>query len=346
MRSRGSFASAQLHPQFDSSESKLTANSELRASTQAIPSSPSESNPNSDSEPIPSLSSGLIPNPNSETLSSPNTTTLVRARMLTLHPGMHLMITGSNEVGKTRVARVLAGLWAPGSCSTLVRPGGGSTLGGPGSPTPALTRPTDSALTRPTDTPEGCPGIFVIPQRPYHPTGSLLFQVIYPHPVSEFTAYFATLEELESLLDAAHLGYFDAVKEWRNVLNEGEKQRLAMARLFYHHPKFAILDKCTSAVSSDVEGQMYEHAKALGITLIIISLRPSLTRYHTHISTLTDDGTGSWTFNRIATPRAHEVDGSGCGEGGLVTPPSESAGGRTNNDMYRRHRNQTPRARP
>ena len=31
--------------------------------------------------------------------------------------------------------------------------------------------------------------------------------------------------------------------------------------------------ECTSAVSSDVEGRMYEHAKSLGITLITISLR-------------------------------------------------------------------------
>lgn len=31
--------------------------------------------------------------------------------------------------------------------------------------------------------------------------------------------------------------------------------------------------ECTSAVSSDVEGRMYEYAKALGITLITISLR-------------------------------------------------------------------------
>lgn len=288
-----------------------TATSKLKVHIGPIPpsSSKSESTPTTSDQ-------------NLETLSGPNTTTLVRALTLTLRPGMHLMITGSNGVGKTAVARVLAGLWAPGSCSMLRE-----SMDADG----ALARPTDGALTRPTDDADGRPGVFVIPQRPYHPTGSLLSQVIYPHSVSEFTASFAALEELESLLNAAHLGYlvdreggWDAVKEWRDVLSGGEKQRLAMARLFYHRPKFAILDECTSAVSSDVEGQMYEHAKALGITLITISLRPSLTKYHTHILTLTGDGTGSWTFSRIATPRTHEGLTDGRSESGLATPPSES----------------------
>ncbi|KAG2054261.1 hypothetical protein BDR06DRAFT_1007936 [Suillus hirtellus] len=266
-------------------------------------------------EPIPPAPS--LEATSSETLSGPNTT-LVRALTLTLRPGMHLMITGSNGVGKTAVARVLAGLWAPGSRSMLR--GSVCTDG-------TVARPVHDALTRPTNDADGRPGVFVIPQRPYHPTGSLLSQIIYPHSVSEFAASPAALSELESLLDAAHLGYlvdreggWDAVKEWRDVLSGGEKQRLAMARLYYHRPKFAILDECTSAVSSDVEGQMYEHAKALGITLITISLRPSLTKYHTHILTLTGDGTGSWTFSRIATPRAHE----GRGENGLTTPLGES----------------------
>ncbi|KAG1853612.1 ABC transporter transmembrane region 2-domain-containing protein [Suillus tomentosus] len=266
-------------------------------------------------EPIPPAPSLEVTS--SETLSGPNTT-LVRALTLTLRPGMHLMITGSNGVGKTAVARVLTGLWAPGSRSMLR--GSMCTDG-------TVARPVDDALTRPTNDADGRPGVFVIPQRPYHPTGTLLSQIIYPHSVSEFTASPAALSELESLLDAAHLGYlvdreggWDAVKEWRDVLSGGEKQRLAMARLYYHRPKFAILDECTSAVSSDVEGQMYEHAKALGITLITISLRPSLTKYHTHILTLTGDGTGSWTFSRIATPRAHE----GRGENGLTTPLGES----------------------
>lgn len=115
--------------------------------------------------------------------------------------------------------------------------------------------------------------------------------------------------ELKQVLEEARLGYlpdreggWDTRKEWKDVLSGGEKQRMAIARLLYHEPRYAFIDEGTSAVSSDVEGLLYERCKEKGITLITISTRASLKRYHTFNLTLGlgEDGTG-WEYERIGT---------------------------------------------
>ena len=74
-----------------------------------------------------------------------------------------------------------------------------------------------------------------------------------------------------------------------------------MARLFYHAPRYAILDECTSSVTLDVERAMYDTAKGLGVTLMTVSHRRSLWRYHGWI--LQFDGKGGYFFGPLDAER-------------------------------------------
>jgi len=113
-------------------------------------------------------------------------------------------------------------------------------------------------------------------------------QIIYPHTLKQFNDLKKTDYELVELLTLVDIdivrtretGGLDAEKDWKDVLSGGEKQSIAMARLFYHKPKYAILDECTSACSMESEAKLYNHAKKLGITLITVSHRDSLWKYH------------------------------------------------------------------
>jgi ATP-binding cassette subfamily D (ALD) long-chain fatty acid import protein len=148
-----------------------------------------------------------------------------------------------------------------------------------------------------------------LPQRPYLSVGTLRDQVIYPDGELEMREHGRRDIELKHILEEAKLGYlpdreggWDTRKEWKDVLSGGEKQRMAIARLLYHEPRYAFIDEGTSAVSSDVEGLLYERCKEKGITLITISTRASLKRYHTFNLTLGlgEDGSG-WEYERIGT---------------------------------------------
>lgn len=121
-----------------------------------------------------------------------------------------------------------------------------------------------------------------IPQRPYLSLGTLRDQIIYPHSLAEMRARGKTDADLSDILEIVQIagivereGGWDAQREWRDALSGmckcksriksatnrtnigGDKQRIAMARLFYHAPKYAILDECTSAVTLEVEKIMF-----------------------------------------------------------------------------------------
>lgn len=112
-----------------------------------------------------------------------------------------------------------------------------------------------------------------LPQRPYLSPGTLRDQVIYPDGHVDMREKRKSEVELQRILEEAKLGYlpdreggWDTRKEWKDVLSGGEKQRMQFARLLYHEPQYAIIDEGTSAVSSDVEGILYETCKEKGIS--------------------------------------------------------------------------------
>jgi len=205
-------------------------------------------------------------------------TVLVRDLSLSIQPGDHIMITGPNGSGKTSVLRVIASLW-PVYSGLLQRPA------------------------------YGINEIMYIPQRPYLSIGTLRDQIIYPHDVNEMRRSGRTDEELNAILKIVYLDYipareggYDTIKNWKDVFSGGEKQRVQIARLFYHHPRFVVLDEATSAVSPDVEALMYASAQEEGITVITISHRYTLSKYHSLLLKIGEGTDGKeWFLESISS---------------------------------------------
>ncbi|XP_044770502.1 ATP-binding cassette sub-family D member 3 isoform X3 [Neomonachus schauinslandi] len=204
-------------------------------------------------------------------LATPNGDILIRDLNFEVRSGANVLICGPNGCGKSSLFRVLGELWP--------------LFGG------CLTKPERGKL-------------FYVPQRPYMTLGTLRDQVIYPDGREDQKRKGISDLVLKEYLDNVQLGHilereggWDSVQDWMDVLSGGEKQRMAMARLFYHKPQFAILDECTSAVSVDVEGYIYSHCRKVGITLFTVSHRKSLWKHHEYY--LHMDGRGNYEFKQI-----------------------------------------------
>eukprot|EP00759_Apiculatamorpha_spiralis_P003203 PhF_6_TR11544/c0_g1_i1/m.18542/K05676/ABCD2, ALDL1; ATP-binding cassette, subfamily D (ALD), member 2 len=199
---------------------------------------------------------------------SPNGETLIPALSFVILRGQHLLVTGPNGSGKSSLFRILSGLWPV--ISGRVR------------------RPLRDS------------GIYFLPQRPYLVTGTFRDQILYPHTAAQCRVSEEELLQIikwTSLESVLQREGWDRTVEWKDILSGGEKQKVGMARLMYHRPLFAVLDECTSAVSVDVEADMYAKVIELGITIMSVSHRRSIWKYHTH--SLTFDGHGGYKFGEL-----------------------------------------------
>lgn len=173
---------------------------------------------------------------------------LVKDLALTIKEGEHTVVRGKNGTGKSSLFRVLGGLWDAENVE-LATP----------------------------------PTLFVLPQDSYFPSASLADQVTYPkESTGGDHARIAELLEVVGLKEAVlELYGLESVHDWRVKLSGGQKQKLAWARLYFHKPKFGLIDEGTSAVDDASFDHLYRYAKEHGTTIITIA-HQELNHHHTH----------------------------------------------------------------
>jgi len=188
--------------------------------------------------------------------------TLLKDLTVTVGAGQSLLIVGPSGGGKSSLMRAVNGLWNCGS-GRIVHPGPGQML--------------------------------ILPQHPYMAVGNLRCQLLYPRHEERHIADSELLKLLEmvNLPDLAErVGGLDAELDWSKVLSLGEQQRLAFARLLLARPRYALLDEATSALDVDNEARLYSHLASGPTTIVSISHRPTLLKYHVQVLELR--GNGDW----------------------------------------------------
>ncbi|MER8826188.1 ATP-binding cassette domain-containing protein [Mesorhizobium sp. M0938] len=181
-------------------------------------------------------------------------TSVVKETEVVIEPGERVLVAGESGSGKSTLVRAVAGLW----------PWGGGSV-------------SFHAERR----------LFMLPQRPYIPSGTLRRAVAYPAAADNWTT-----NEIKAALDKVGLAYLAAkIKEdapWDQTLSGGEKQRLAFARLLLHSPDIVVLDEATSALDEKSQGRMMEVLlhELPDVTIISVAHRAELEAYHSRKITL------------------------------------------------------------
>jgi vitamin B12/bleomycin/antimicrobial peptide transport system ATP-binding/permease protein len=172
---------------------------------------------------------------------------------IAIAPGERVLIAGASGSGKSTLVRAIAGLWPWGGGAIEVKKGA---------------------------------KMFLLPQRPYVPIGTLRRAATYPdapesRSLEDVTAAFK-LVGLEALVDK-----LDKEGPWDQTLSGGEKQRLAFARILLHKPDIVVLDEATAALDPDSQNKLMELlVDQPEITLLSVGHRPELEPFHSRKITL------------------------------------------------------------
>ncbi|RWX79353.1 ABC transporter ATP-binding protein/permease [Neorhizobium lilium] len=181
-------------------------------------------------------------------------TAVVKETEVRIEAGERVLVAGESGSGKSTLVRAIAGLWPWGDGTVNFK--------------------ADSQL-------------FMLPQRPYIPSGTLRRAVAYPRPAESWP-----LDEIKVALEKVGLGHLgDRIEDdapWDHTLSGGEKQRLAFARLLLHDPDIVVLDEATSALDEKTQDKIMDMMihELPKVTIVSVGHRAELEAFHSRKITL------------------------------------------------------------
>ena len=163
-------------------------------------------------------------------------------------PGERVLVAGESGTGKSTLVRAISGLWPWGDGSIDLKAGS---------------------------------KLFLLPQRPYVPQGTLRRAIAYPAAAEDWGT-----EDIAQVLKRVGLDHLvDRIEEeapWDQTLSGGERQRLAFGRLLLHRPDIIVLDESTSALDPESQDKLMAllSDELKNATVLSVGHRPELEAFH------------------------------------------------------------------
>ncbi|KAF4729565.1 ATP-binding cassette sub- D member 2 [Perkinsus olseni] len=178
------------------------------------------------------------------TIQSPSGPILVQSLTLDLNPGCCIALSGPSGSGKSALLRTLNGTW-PICIGELARPKH---------------------------------GVMLVPQKLYMlRESSAKQQIAYPDGPPESSADEDRVAQCMRICELDRLS-------GRHTLSEAEQERVVLARLLYHKPKFALIDDCLRCTDPKLVGEVVSILRQdAGCGIVIVCPKPdkveALSRY-------------------------------------------------------------------
>ncbi|QSA98508.1 ABC transporter ATP-binding protein/permease [Methylococcus sp. EFPC2] len=196
--------------------------------------------------------------------SAENDTLLINDLSVSIPCGTRLLVVGPSEAAKVALFRATAGIWETG---------GGRIL------RPSLEK------------------IFFLPERPYLPPGTLR-HVLLRSDREGATAddqIIATLRVLNVESVLTRIGGLDVEQDdWASILSLGEQQLLAFTCLLLAAPRFAFLDRPSTALTPEQVDHILKVLSNQSITYIVVGEDGEIIRNYDAVLELAINGGWSW----------------------------------------------------